>query len=150
MIFPMPTFLKRFEIWALLLVAAGLLYFVLRPDPGTDDPTLLTAPPDPVEDPGPPFVLDSVKTLPSTGGTIIETVLTGRSPTGEDLSLDEAATTAFTADGKPVRRFFEPFAEPAVLLGSETSRATLRWWLPEPTSALLLEIDGHRIDAEIP
>ena len=49
-----------------------------------------------------------------------------------------------------MNRFFEPFREPAVLLASGDSVATLKWWLERPADAIWLDLEGERVKAELP
>lgn len=158
--------LKRFEVWLLLAIVAALLVFAFRPDPAPEGPAAEPAGPVAVNgNPDKPtqagngetdveekaaLSLGSVKVDPSGGGWIVETTLSGKSPTGSDLVLDETAVTAANDRGEPVARFFEPFRETATIAAGEESVATLRWWLPRPADALRLEIGGTNLAVELP
>lgn len=159
---PLLVILKRFEVWLLLAVVFALLAFAFRPEPElpplaaeepakaipaiTAEKTIL---PDP-ELPDESFAVDDVKVTPTKGGMIVELTLSGRSPTGADIALDESSVTATTGEGEPVNRFFEPFREPAVLLASGDSIATLKWWLETPAELIWLDLQGERVRAELP
>lgn len=165
---PFLVILKRFEVWLLLGVVAALLYYALNspPTPSEAPPRPLTSTPatlpkeppsantaTPPDSPLPassPIVLQECRLIESGGGYILETVLEGRSPTGEDLLLDESSTRAISATGEPVARFFEPFREAAQLSGTEISRATLRWWLQTLPQGLTIEVASHPIPVEVP
>lgn len=158
---PLLVILKRFEVWLLLAVVFALLAFAFRPEPQPSPPgekpelplsgttTENSSLPDPaVNDEA--FAVDDVKVTPTKGGMIVELTLSGRSPTGADLTLDESSVSATTGEGEPVNRFFEPFREPAVLLASGDSVATLKWWLERPADVIWLELEGERVKAELP
>jgi len=162
----MPFFviLKRFEVWLLAALVIALLVFAFRPEPGLTEPapiigtaenpavTILPGESAATEAPEVPeeITIRDVKVTGTQGGMIVELTLYGRSLTGKDLTLDETVVTATTDDGEPVNRFFEPFREPAVLLASEDSLATLRWWLERPAGAIWIDLQGQRAKAELP
>lgn len=159
---PLLVILKRFEVWLLLAVVFALLAFAFRPEPQpsplTGDKSAETVPaitaektnlPDP-EVPDEALAVEDVKVTPTKGGMIVELTLSGRSPTGADLILDESSVTATTGEGEPVNRFFEPFRERAVLLASGDSIATLKWWLERPADVIWLDLEGERVKAELP
>ncbi len=163
---PFLVILKRFEVWLLLAVVAALLVFAFLPEPEPAQPGQASRPtlstplasdegaPEPdagPENEAPPAIaLRDVRVLDSPGGLIVETTLAGRSPSGEDLVLDESNVSATTAEGETAPRFFEPFRETASLSGVEDSLATLRWWLARPTAALSLDVGGTTIPVELP
>ncbi len=153
--------LKRFEVWLLLAVVAALFVFAFRsedPLPADSPPQIATVPDgdlgaaaDPLpETPEETVAVAEVIVTPTQGGVIVETTLSRRSPSGGELVLDESGVTATTDDGAPVNRFFEPFREPALLLASEDSVATLKWWLERPAEVLWLDLPGHRVKAVLP
>lgn len=148
--------LKRFEVWLLLAVVAGILwiaFFPQPPEPGSPQPAeiasteSLNGAPDPLTEAPPPLSVREVRVLPSGGGKIVETVLRGRSPSGEDITFDGDAVRATTSTGEPVPRFFEPFRESGFIAGGADSEATLRWWLNSPTDEIWLEVSGLRLRA---
>lgn len=164
---PLLVILKRFEVWLLAAVVVALLIFAFRPeaefpDPvpviGTAENTAAAIPPGGSEASvaGPPpaasevITVRDVKVTGSKEGMIVELTLSGRSLTGEDITLDESTVTATTGEGEPVNRFFEPFREPAVLLAAEDSLATLKWWLEHPAGVIWLDLQGQRVKAELP
>lgn len=168
---PFLVVLKRFEVWLLLVVVAGLLAFALSPEVGgrggnavDGRPKTATvsaaeaeavseqgdAPPEgPPEEDAAALRVERVAVIGSAGGRIVETTLAGRPPEGRDLLLDEASVSAATEAGEVVARFFEPFREPASL-AADGGEATLRWWLPQAAEALWIEVDGRRLRAELP
>lgn len=164
---PFLVILKRFEVWLLLALVAGLIAFALQPPPEPEsnqdrpEPPAVTTnlPPlgSPAEGsdtpvvPSAPFAIQEVRVTPSSGGHIVETLISGRAPGDKDLALDQETVRATTADGEPLPLFFEPFRERPVLLVSADSTASLRWWCPAsaPTS-LWIEIDNVRLQAEVP
>jgi hypothetical protein len=158
---PLLVILKRFEVWLLLAVVFALIAFAFRPEPQSLPPgekpglplsgstTENSSLPDPAV-PDEAFAVDDVKVTPTKGGMIVELTLSGRSPTGADLTLDESSVSATTGEGEPVNRFFEPFREPAVLLASGDSVATLKWWLERPADVIWLDLEGERVKAELP
>ena len=165
---PFLVILKRFEVWLLLLLVAGLIAFALQTPaevlPAPVNPDSLNAPAkgtstaspvqgetSPPVEPLPSLAIREVRVSPSSGGYIVETLLSGRAPGEKDLPLDESTVRASTTDGVPVRLFFEPFRERQVLLASAESTASLRWWLPASgPSALWIEIDNVRLQAKLP
>ncbi len=149
---------KRIEVWMLLAVVSGVLWIALMPESGepAQKPIPVAAPgePNPLPDKAPQeeapiLVVREVRMIESGGGTIIETILAGRSPTGSELLLDEASVRATTATGETVPRFFEPFQTPTLLAGTTETEATLRWWLTAPAEEIWLEISGLRLRAGV-
>lgn len=155
--------LKRFEIWLLIVVVAALFVFAFRPEESlplsteshpqamalpNGDNGVATAPLP--EAPEETFAVEDVTVTPTKGGLIVELTLSRRAPSGGELILDESGVTATTDDGVPVNRFFEPFREPALLLASGDSVATLKWWLERPTDVLWLDLPGQRVKAVLP
>jgi len=159
---PLLVILKRFEVWLLITVVFALLAFAFRPEarplPDAGDKPSQRLPETiaggtSLPDPAPPdksFTVDEVKVTPTKGGRIVALTLSGRSPTGEDIPLDESSVSATTGEGELVNRFFEPFREPAALPASGDSIATLKWWLESPTDVIWLDLQGERVKAELP
>ena len=171
---PFLVILKRFEVWLLFALVAGLIVFALQPppplpggsptgmapnrtaangDPATSpaaNPTPGGSPTEPSAAPGASLTVREVRVIPSSPGYIVETHIAGGPARGSDLILDENQVRATTADGQPVNRFFEPFQEAPVLLAAGDSVAALRWWLPAPATSLWIEIEGERIEAKLP
>lgn len=153
--------LKRFEVWLLLAVIGLVLWVALTPpapspslDPPGEASPVVSGPSEgkplpPAAEEVPPLVIREVRVQPTEGGQIVETVLAGRSPSGNAIALDESGVSATTATGQPVPRFFEPFREVARLEGEADSVAVLKWWLTSPAEELWLEIPGLRLRAEI-
>jgi hypothetical protein len=162
---PFLVILKRFEVWLLVALVIALFVFAFRPEPAIDstgdasggepvqviktstanDPTE-TAPEVTAET----ITVEEVKVTTSKRGIIVELTLSGRAPSGKDLTLDESSVTATTGEGETVNRFFEPFREPAVLLASGDSLATLKWWLERPAAIIWLDLQGERVKAVLP
>ena len=160
---PFLVILKRVEIWLLVALVTGLVIFAFRPEPvidvidgplesggevievieGPDDPA------HPVEKKAAVAVKD-VTVTPSGEGMIVELTIAGRSTSGNDLTLDDSTISATTSDGENVPLFFEPFHESSLLLASDESLVTLRWWLEKPADALLLQVQGESITADLP
>lgn len=157
--------LKRFEVWLLLAVVAALIAFAFRS--GTDGEGAATEAPIVLAEslgtkPPPERPLNEsqrtpetlrigeVRMIPSEGGIIVETVLTGRSPSGTDLVLDEGAVSATNEAGEAVPRFFEPFREPETLLGEGDSLASVRWWLVNPEKSIWIAVGDRRLKADLP
>lgn len=168
---PFLVILKRFEVWLLLGLVAGLVYFALQPPPplpgtsapGTGSPVEAAAAPalvatsakEPpsdaaVPDTTPSLTVREVRVIPSSPGYIVETVISGGAARDSDLVLGEDHVRATTPEGQPVNRFFEPFHEVPVLSASGDSPAALRWWLPASAPSLWIEIEGERIEAKLP
>jgi len=160
---PYIVILKRFEVWLLLILVTGLVIFAFQPEPGirvTVDP--IEAETEVPEIPEKPdsrtqtstrensIIVKDVKVTPSGEGMIVELTVGGRSTSGSDMVLDESTVSATTGEGEIVPFFFEPFREPSLLLASEDSLATLRWWLESPADAILLNVQGESIRAELP
>jgi len=157
--------LKRFEVWLLLAIIVALVSIAFRSEPMSEEAglpeegSLAThgAPDQPTQNgPAAPnevarsLSLDVVRVDSTGGGWIVETTLTGKSPTGADLILEPPSVTAANDRGEPVARFFEPFRETATLGGSEETQAILRWWLPRPAASLRLEVAGESLSADLP
>lgn len=163
---PFLVILKRFEVWLLLAIVVALIVFAsqpppplpgtaaMEPDPRAEEtpPTQVTSPePQAPEAPAAPpsLAVREVRVTPSSPGLIVETVIGGGGRTA-DLVLGEELVRATTADGQTVNRFFEPFQETPTLLATGDSVASLRWWLPAPAKSIWIEIDGERIEANLP
>ena len=158
---PFLVILKRFEVWLLAAIVIALLIFAFRPEPaGTEAaPVISTAENPAVTTPHEVaeaskvkegITVRDVKVTGTREGMIVELTLFGRSLSGENIALDDTAITATTDEGEPVNRFFEPFRESPVLLASEDSLATLRWWLERPAGAIWLDFQGQRTKAVLP
>lgn len=160
---PYLVILKRIEIWLLAALVTGLLIFAFQPEPGSEEldesvatdsglETELVNPGDPIPDPGkePAFTIKDVTVTPSGQGMIVELTISGRSTSGSDITLDESTISATTREGEVVPFFFEPFRESTLLLASEDSLVTLRWWLEKPADALVLQLQGESITANLP
>lgn len=158
---PFLVILKRFEVWLLAAIVIALLIFAFRPEPaGTEAAPVISTAENPAvtiphEVAETPKVIEgiTVRDVKVTGtkeGMIVELTLYGRSLSGKNIALDDTAITATTDEGEPVNRFFEPFRESPVLLASEDSLATLRWWLERPAGAIWLDFQGQRTKAALP
>ena len=152
---PLPAVCKRFEIWFLLVLAAGILAFALWPSSepefspsGEETPGKVEAAKDTGQDEAALVELAGVRSIPSSGGIIVETVLAKR-VAGKSGERFGEAVIARTSGGESVPRFFEPFRD-TDLPTEEGSGATLRWWLEKPTDTLLLEIEGEIIRVPVP
>lgn len=149
--------LKRFEVWLLFAVVVGVFWIAFLPEPSDPEspgstPVAVTkmpddTSPDPVAEAPTPLTVREVRVLPSGGGKIVETILSGRSPSGEDITLDGDTVRATDSKGETVPRFFEPFRGAGLIAGSADSEATLRWWLTSPTDEIWLEVSGLRLRA---
>lgn len=164
--------LKRFEVWLLLGVVAGILFFAFSPGEGPEiveeekapDPVVLTDTlPEPVKDPSgdepvqedPALVVDQVRSEATEGGRIIEVTLSARSTNGEEVVADENAIRAMTDTGVTVPRFFAPFQEVGVIHPDDATRLRVKFWLAEtessePASFLWLDFQGEKTQAKIP
>lgn len=160
---PYLVIFKRFEIWLLLLLVTGLVIFAFQSEPDLEKPVApktaeaeVSENPDAPDSPTQPsiqensIVIKEVKVTPAGTGMIVELTVAGRSTSGSDLLLDESTVSATTSKGESVPLFFEPFREPSLLLASEDSLATVRWWLESPVEAILLNVQGESIKAELP
>lgn len=164
---PFLVILKRFEVWLLLAIVVALIVFAMQPPPplpgtvvvapdpsGTEKPPTQATSPDPQapEAPAaaPSLAVREVRVTPSSPGYIVETLIGGGAGRSADLVLGDDQVRATTADGQPVNRFFEPFQTTPTLLASGDSVASLRWWLPAPAKSIWIEIDGERIEANLP
>ncbi|MAS95962.1 MAG: hypothetical protein CMO55_22385 [Verrucomicrobiales bacterium] len=154
--------LKRFEIWLLLVIVAGLIWFAFSPESGT----ALEEAPEPVavlidemgkseegipEEAEKGLRVDSVNVTDSNGGRIVELTLLGRSETEEEIVLDETRLVASTTAGDRIPHFFEPFQEKAVLPpGEEDALVTVKYWLESQADTIWLDFEGKRLQAELP
>lgn len=160
---PFLVILKRIEIWLLAALVTGLLIFAFQPEPGMEGVDNSVAEDSGLEselvDPGNPIIgpakepavrIKEVAVTPSGRGMIVELTISGRSTSGSDFILDESTICATTREGEVVPFFFEPFRESTALLAAEDSLVTLRWWLEKPADALVLQLQGESITAELP
>lgn len=164
-----PLFLfKRFEIWLLLAVVAGLFFVAFSPEEvdtemakGKAVPVLLekTAQVELPGNPGaeinepepePAFAVKKVLVRPDGGGKVVEVTLSGRTQNGQEASVNEDTLTAMTSSGEPVNRFFEPFSTEMTFYPDQVSLITTRWWLEKPTDSIWLEFQGQRVEAVLP
>jgi hypothetical protein len=166
---PFLVILKRFEVWLLLAIVVALIVFAMQPPPplagtvavATDPSGTQNQPPSvsltdsrppslPTPAAAPSLAIREVRVTASSPGYIVETFIGGGSGRASDLVLSDDQVRATTADGQPVNRFFEPFQETPTLLASGDAVASLRWWLPSPVKSIWIEIDGERIEANLP
>ncbi len=161
---PFLAVFKRYEVWLLLLLIAGLFWLAFTPSPVTgltlsrgkvvkedpkSGPTDNSATNDPSA-PKPSIVLRDVHIEESSGGQIVETRLEGISPTGSDLRLDGSAVQAISGDGNRIPLFFEPFQKDAILTAHENRTVTLRWWMVKPKKNFTLMLAGVEIPVDLP
>ncbi|MEQ1840007.1 MAG: hypothetical protein ABL994_06350 [Verrucomicrobiales bacterium] len=160
---PFLVILKRVEIWLLVALVTGLVIFAFRPEPdidvtgnplesGVEELEVAENPDDPAQplEKKAAVAVKNVTVTPSGEGLIVELTIAGRSTSGNDLTLDESTIRATTSDGENVPLFFEPFSESSLLLASDESLVTLRWWLEKPADALHLQVQGESITADLP
>lgn len=159
---------KRFEIWLLLAVVAGLLFVAFSPEQvdtavvdANEIPVLLEKKLEVIlpENTGPEtdqpeeelaFAVKEVLVHPDGGGKVVEVTLLGRTHNGKETIVNEDTLKAMTASGEPVSRFFEPFRETMTFYPDQASLITTRWWLEKPTNSIWLEFQGQRVEAVLP
>jgi len=161
--------LKRFELWLLFAVVAGLLVFAFRSTPDAPDPASGRSEPSarpptvaasaeeeaprgaPREDEAPTrLTVNEVRVTPSGSGRIVELALLARAPGEEPVVLDEQSLSATDEDGAPVPRFFEPFAAEPEALPGDGDEVVVRLWLERPAKLLWLDYLGETAKAELP
>ena len=156
------TVFKRFEIWLLVAVVAGLIWYAFRPEPvmepEKEKETIVSisgekqqsAKEDPQAEEKKTLEVDKVEISDSPGGKIVAVTLYGKSTSGKEVELNEENLLATTAAGNPVNTFFEPFRHDAFFEAEERSLVTVKLWLEEPTDAIWLDFQGERVKAELP
>jgi len=159
---------KRFEIWLLLAVVAGLIVVAFSPEQIEIEiveekkvPVLLEKKSEvkslegaaaetgqPEEEPA--LAVKEIVVRPDGIGRVVEVTLSGRATNGEETVINHDTLRAVTSAGEPVGRFFEPFREEMTLNPEHASLITTRWWLEKPTDSIWLEFQGQRVEAVLP
>lgn len=133
------AFLKRPEVWVLLLLSLAGIGYVLwsdrAHDAALDGPTSEsseTSGESAAPVPSKRFSLPRRWVAREDDAHLVVTVRLSLSQTiPETLTADEETVRLVTSDGASVPRLFLPFDPPPRLGGSENSAIDLRFWLPE-------------------
>lgn len=154
---------KRFEIWLLIGVVAGLLVFAFQPveeetsvvvvEKEVTIKTLQVEEPPAVvvaqeEETG--FRITKVNVEPTEQGQVIELTLLAQSKSEAALVVDEKTIKATTNTGVAVPHFFEPFKTFPTVEPGEDSLVTVRLWLEGSAESIWLDFQGDRAEAELP
>lgn len=149
------AFFKRVEVWVLLVISGGLVWFVLSSGKPGDrgersQPTPVVA----VSTPGvgklaPHLRVDEIRLTRQGDHLVVSLQVSGRVRAQQATALTEATARLVTGGGAVVPWFFLAFDGPPVLPGQEgrLEPVHLRFWLPGSQSreTLWLEIDGERL-----
>lgn len=143
------SFLKRFEVWLLLLLAAGVAAFVLLQSAPPDEDEPLITDTAPANTDGKPALLGL--TLERDHGNArldIDVRLTN--PNARRLLLVAPAVRLINAKGAEVPAFILPVEPPPELPPSTEATAKLRFWLEQEDLAgkLTLELVGTTLEVK--
>ncbi|NNE93460.1 MAG: hypothetical protein HKN23_17580 [Verrucomicrobiales bacterium] len=162
------TMFKRIEIWLLLFLVGGAIWFVFKTDGDAEKPEPApvvksdsngkNSPDDPEAkggntkpDTGPKksarFEIRKVSAVQEPGGKVVELTVLGRNQDGDSLELKSPTVRLVTDAGDEIDSFFLPFEPPPVLEADGESTAELKYWIQGEGNAakLWLEIDGERL-----
>ncbi len=146
------TLLKRFELWLLLILIGGGLYYVLNLSPSEQTtgqrPAIANATEE-INTNKPPvrFVLQKTIISRDDDHFLIEIEVLCHNPNAEALLLPPDTTQLFAANGQPAATFFLPFQAPRAVPANSEKSITLRYWLNHDSfkGPISLKIDGEHI-----
>ena len=154
------AFLKRPEVWILLLLSAAGIGYVLWSDGKRDDRESAEDPPIATPAEGPEETtsrfLIGERRVAREGDHLILSLRVIHSPEieggGEPLPASEDEVQLRSGDGTSVRRFFLPFDPPPSLESRPGAHVDLRFWIPlaQADSDLWLEWKGERLAVKEP
>lgn len=140
--------LKRFELWALLvLIVAGLAWVFMSGDSEDNDASSSGSGASTSTDTGAALILHRAVLKRDHGNARLDLEVRARNDSGETLVMQPPKVRLVTGSGRNVPDFFLPFEpRPEVTAGS-TQDVQLRFWLEaaDLKEALTLEVDGKAL-----
>ena len=150
------SLLKRFELWVLLILIGGGLFYVFNIDDSDDDygraPITATDPdiPDKPE-PLPRFSLQKTTITRDGNHFLAEIEIRCRNDHKQALELNSSGTRLWAAGGNEVHPFFLPFQAPVKIQSLEETDITLRFWLSHDdiNGPIFMQINDDTIPVKI-
>ncbi|TDU66209.1 hypothetical protein EI77_03948 [Prosthecobacter fusiformis] len=142
------SFLKRFEVWLLIILSLGatIWVFTMDSDPSMDDPQPVLA------DASSEAALKIHRTTLERdyGNARLDIELRYRNSSPRPLSLQPPDVRLLTADGKEVPPFTLATEKPPQIPAQSAQDVRLRYWLEKGhlNGALILEIRGEKADVK--
>ncbi|GEP44971.1 hypothetical protein [Brevifollis gellanilyticus] len=143
------AFLKRVEVWVLLLLGAGAAVWVLIDQPKVEGDPLPVEALDNV-DPAPLVTIHRCTLERDFGNARLDIELRYRNTYPRDLVLQPPDVKLLTADGKEVPPFILPVEKPPQIPAHTEQSVRLRYWLEAAhlNGALTLDIRGSKAEVK--
>ncbi len=139
------NFLKRIELWVLLLlVVGGMIYvFTSRPS-GEDDITPTNSPNPTVKNTEEPLQLRHASLKRDYQNARLDLTVRVHNELADKLPMQAPKVRLLTAKGREVPSFFLPFEQQPEVAAKSTQEAQLRYWLEasDLQDSLTLDVNG--------
>ena len=142
------NFLKRIELWILLLLVAGGIAYVLTSRPsGEDDVTPSSSPSTTVNNTGEPLQLLRTSLKRDYQNARLDLTVRVRNDSASPLPMQTPKTRLLTDKGREIPSFFLPFEKQPEVAAKSTGEVQLRYWLEasDLQGGLSLEVDGKTL-----
>ncbi len=140
------SFLKRIEVWVLLLLGGGAAVWVLMDKP------VIEGDPQPVESTStdPALVIHRCTLERDYGNARLDIELRYRNASPRPLVLQPPDVKLMTGDGREVPPFILPVEKPPQIAAQTTQSVRLRYWLESAhlSGPLTLEVRGERAEVK--
>ena len=144
--------LKRFELWVLLILISGGLFYVFNIENADEEQgraPITASDPNDSDQPEPPPRFTLQKTIVTRDGDhfLAEITIHCRNDHEQPLELISPSTRLMAASGQEVPAFFLPFQAKAQVPDSSEADVTLRYWLSNDdiNGPVSLQIDEDTI-----
>ena len=141
--------LKRFEVWVLILLAAGACLWVVLDQPASEgDPRPVTEEEQTAEEPA--LVIHRCTLERDYGNARLDIELRYRNSSPRPLVLQTPDVKLLTHEGREVPPFILPVEKPPQIAPRTTQSVRLRYWLEAVhlKGALNLDIRGTKADVK--
>lgn len=142
------NFLKRIELWVLLLLVIGGIAYVFTSRPGDEDdvtpahgPTLI------IENTGEPLQLRRTSLKRDYQNARLDLTVRVRNDSLSPLPMQSPKVKLLTDKGREVPSFFLPFEKQPEVAAKSTEEVQLRYWLEasDLQGGLSLDVEGKTI-----
>jgi hypothetical protein len=143
------SFLKRFEVWVLLILGGGAAVWVLMDKPVVEgDPQPIEAGEIPGTDPA--LVIHRCTLERDFGNARLDIELRYRNASPRPLILQPPDVKLTTGDGKEVPPYILPVEKPPQIAAQTTQSVRLRYWLEAShlNSSLTLDVRGAKAEVK--
>lgn len=143
------AFLKRIEVWVLLLLGVGAALWVFMDQPTVEgDPQPIEATESPATDSA--LTIHRCTLERDFGNARLDIELRYRNTSPRDLVLQPPDVKLLTADGKEVPPFVLPVEKPPQIAAQTVQSVRLRYWLDSAHlgGALTMDIRGSKAEVK--